>query len=213
MTTSQHPPLPKRVFLKLKRIARELDPVEREWSRAWPLIEPIQGWLHSGQERWLFNTARACPDRSNIVEIGSYRGRSSCSLGFGCQRSGKRVYAIDRFDGGPDLPQADSLEEFARNVERCGLSKIVQPVVGLSTEVAKTWSLPIRLLFVDGSHRYEDVVADFAAFFPFVVPGGIVAFHDVEPSWPGVLRAWNEVIKQQLIELGDCSTLSYGLKP
>ena len=79
-------------------------------------------------------------------------------------------------------------------------------------EVAKTWSKPIHLLFIDGSHRYEDVLADFAGFFPGVVPGGIVACHDVNGDWPGVYRAWHEVIKHQLSDIADCRTMGYGRK-
>lgn len=212
MTTASHPPLPRRVVLKLKRIVRELNKHERDWSRAWPLIDPIEGWLEGGQERWLFNAARSLSDGSNIVEIGSYKGRSTCCLGFGCYGAKKRVYAIDRFDGGPDLPRQDSLREFSENIERCGLSEYVVASVGMSSEIGKNWTKPIHLLFVDGSHQYEDVVTDFDVFFPKVVANGIVAFHDVDPKWPGVLRAWNEVVKSNLVDVGHSFSLAYGRK-
>jgi Methyltransferase domain len=213
MTVSQHPPLRARIVLKLKRIVRELDRGEREWIQAWPLIQPIEGWLYGGQERWLFDSARSLSNGSNIVEIGSYKGRSTCSLGFGCRGTQKRVFAIDRFDGGPDLPRADTFQDFSRNVEQCGLSEYIVPIVASSTDVARTWRKPIHLLFVDGSHKYEDVVADFVGFFPHVVSGGIVAFHDVETTWPGVLQAWNDVVRGRLTSLGNCHSLAYGSKP
>jgi hypothetical protein len=86
--------------------------------------------------------------------------------------------------------------------------------VGLSSEVAKSWDKPIHFLFVDGSHLYEDVLADFAGFFPHVVPGGLVAFHDVATeSWPGVLRAWRETIEHELIDIGYRDSMGYGRKP
>jgi hypothetical protein len=72
---------------------------------------------------------------------------------------------------------------------------------------------PIHLLFVDGSHEYEDVLRDFRGFAPHVAPGGTIALHDVEPVWPGPLRAWHEEIKHQLTDIGHCSTLAYGRKP
>jgi hypothetical protein len=56
------------------------------------------------------------------------------------------------------------------------------------------------------------VLADFHGFFPYVVPGGTVAFHDVSEAWPGVLRTWNE-IKPQLTKVGHCVGLGYGRKP
>jgi predicted O-methyltransferase YrrM len=37
----------------------------------------------------------------------------------------------------------------------------------------------LDLLFVDGSHRYEDVRDDFLRFKELVRPGGLIAFHDI----------------------------------
>jgi hypothetical protein len=211
---SPHPPLPRRIVLKIKRILRELPRSEREWIRAWPLIDSVEGLLFGGQERFLFNTARSLRPNCNIVEIGSFKGRSTCSLAFGCLGRKKRVYAVDSFDGNAwDFHERGFFEEFWNNIERCGLSGYVKPVAGLSSEVAKAWDKPIHFLFIDGSHRYEDVLADFTGFFPHVVPGGIVACHDVEESWPGVLRAWDRIIKHQLTDLGNCHSLAYGRKP
>jgi len=205
-------PLGTRVILKIKKIARDLDPGERRFRQAWSLIDSVEGFLAKEEAQWLFNVARRAPDGSNLVEVGSYKGRSTCSLAVGCLGTAKRVIAVDPFDGGPDLPRADSLPEFSKNLERCGVSDYVEPIVGLSTEVSKAWRKPIYFLFVDGSHKFEDVLADFSGLFPYVIPGGIVAFHDVSESWPGVLRAWNETIKHQLVDVGYCVEIGYGRK-
>lgn len=207
-------PFTTRVVLKIKKIARDISPAEKEFRRVWPLIEPIEGWLLASEGRWLFNAARSFPRRANIVEIGSYKGRSTCCLAFGCRGTKKRIFAVDTFDGGPDLQWHDSFPEFCLNIERCQLSEYVEPVRGISWEIAKTWNKPIHLLFIDGSHIYGDVMADFASFFPHVVPRGIVAFHDVvNEDWPDVGRAWHESIKHQLKQTGYCDSLGYGRKP
>ena len=208
-------PLATRVRLKIKRILRELTDSreEREWRRIWSFVDQVEGFLFEDQARWLFNAARSAPNGSNLVEIGSFKGRSTCCLAFGCYGSKKRVIAVDPFDGGPDLPKTNSLPDFLKNLDRGGLSEYVDPIVGRSAEVAKTWQKPIHLLFIDGSHNYEDVMADFVGFIPHVVPGGIVALHDVNGYWPGVLRAWNETIQHELTEIGYCNELGYGRKP
>jgi len=210
------PPLPRRIRLKLKRIYLDLTGprVEREWRRTWSLIDPIEGWLMEGQDRWLFDTAYSLPSPANIVEIGSFKGRSTCFLASGCRGTGKRVFAIDTFNGNDcDFGYRDFFEEFSQNVNRCGLSEYVQPVVGTSSDVAKTWNKPVHLLFIDGSHRYEDVLSDFDGFFPHVAPGGIVALHDVSEAWPGPLRAWHEIAKHRLVDVSHCLSLAYGRKP
>lgn len=210
------PPFVTRLKLKLKRIYRELGVprLDREWADAWSLIDSVQGWMAPGQERWLFEAAYSLPHTANIVEIGSFKGRSTCSLGFGCRGTRKRVYAIDTFDGGGwNFDERDFLHEFEANVRRCGLSRYIEPIRGKSTEVAKGWEKPIDLIFIDGSHEYEAVKADFEDFFQHVIPGGIVAFHDVNEEWPGVLRFWRETASRQLAHVGNCSSLAYGRKP
>src|SRR5208282_5493160 len=92
-------PFATRVVLKIRKTVRELDPAEREFGRAWPLINSVEGFLLEGQEKWLFKSARLLPDSANIVEIGSYKGRSTTCLAFGCRGTKKRVFAVDSFDG------------------------------------------------------------------------------------------------------------------
>lgn len=210
MTTS----LTRRIARRVKRTALDFTPTEREFRRAFPQIAPIPGWLQDDQEKWLFKSARALPDGVNIVEVGSFKGRSTCCLGFGCLGSRKRIFAVDSFNGNDsDFHERDFFAEFWANVERCGLSLYVEPVKGFSSEVAKTWNKPIHLIFIDGSHQYDDVLADFFGFLPHIVPGGLIAFHDVDKTWPDVLRAWNEVIKHKLTDVGYWSTIGYGRKP
>lgn len=207
-------PFATRVALKIQKIARDLDPAEREFRRVWPSIDSVEGLLVEGQEKWLFKAARSLPDSANLVEIGSFKGRSTCCLALGCRGTKKRVFAIDPFDRNEwDSRQQTFLQEFKQNIERCGVSNYVEPTIGLSNEVAKTWSKPIHFLFIDGSHRYEDVLADYTDFLPHVLPGGIIAFHDVCESWPGVLKAWHETIKHQLTNVGYCTTIGFGRKP
>lgn len=208
-----------RIRLAFERVStaifRTVSPAEREFRRIWPIIDAIEGLLVSpDQEHWLFRTARSMPDGAAIVEIGSFKGRSTCCLAYGCRGTKKHVFSVDTFDGNDaDFHHRNFFQEFWHNVEECGLTAYVTPVQGRSSEVAKTWANPVHLLFIDGSHQYEDVLADFYGFLPHIVPGGIVALHDVVETWPGPLRAWNDAVKHELVDLGTCTTLAYGTKP
>lgn len=210
------PPVSRRLRLKLKRIYLDItgSRVDREWRRAWSLGTSVDGWLYPEQERWLFDQAYALPDGAIILEIGSFKGRSTCFLASGCRGTRKKVFAVDTFNGNDrDFGYRDFLGEFVGNIKRGGLSRHVQPLVGVSWEVGEAWNKPIHLLFIDGSHEYEDVLRDFEAFFPHVVPGGIVAFHDVHESWPGPLRAWQDDVRHRLVDVGYCASLAHGRKP
>lgn len=50
--------------------------------------------------------------------------------------------------------------------------------------------------FIDGSHHYDDVKADIAAWLPKMKPGAVIAGHDYNDDFPGVVRAvaerWGE---------------------
>ena len=184
-------------------------------------ITGIEGFLVAGQEKWLFLAARSLPEDANIVEIGAFKGKSTVSLALGCLGSQRRVFSIDTFVGSYDDVRDSELEGmFARdffsdwqeNMKRTGVSEHTTALQGHSQDIVKSWSKPIHLLFIDGSHQYEDVIADFDHFFPHVVERGIVSVHDVTPSWPGPYRAWHERFQYVLIETGCCGSLAYGVK-
>jgi len=141
-------------------------------TRVKPLIADIPGWLTDEEGEALYELARSCRGDGAIVEIGSWKGKSTVCLGLGSQ-AGRSVpiYAID--------PHADyRFGDFKTNVERAGIAELVRPVASLSQPAADTFDEPIELLFVDGSHEYDLVLEDFEKWVPKVVDGGWVAFHD-----------------------------------
>src|SRR5260370_25863221 len=115
-------PLATRLALKIKRTIRELNPAEREFGGVRPLVNEIPGLLYGDEDKWLFTTARSLPDSANLVEVGSYKGRSTSCLAFGCRGSKKRVFAVDSFDVNDwDFREHGFFQEFRQNIDRCGL--------------------------------------------------------------------------------------------
>jgi len=144
-----------------------------EFARAVkPLIADVPGWLTDEEGEALYELAQRCTGHGVIVEIGSWKGKSTICLGLGSRAgNGVPIFAID--------PHADyRFGDFKTNVERAGIADLVTPVPSLSQPAADTFDEPIELLFVDGSHEYEHVLEDFEKWVPKVVDGGWVAFHD-----------------------------------
>ncbi len=141
-------------------------------ERVKPLIADVPGWLTDEEGEALYDLARRCSGRGAIVEIGSWKGKSTICLGVGSRAGeGVRIFAID--------PHADyRFGDFKSNVERAGISDLVTPIPSLSQAAADGFDEPIELLFVDGSHEYDLVLEDFEEWVPKVVEGGWVAFHD-----------------------------------
>ncbi|MCX7744995.1 MAG: class I SAM-dependent methyltransferase [Flavobacteriales bacterium] len=211
--------LKKRIYrlLRFQKNKQELisDQDLIDFNQVYPLIDQIPGFLKSPkQEQWFFKAARHAPPEAVIVEIGSFMGRSTASFAFGCMGSSKHVYAIDLFEGDNYMyGSGDFLKTFNENIKACGLEQFVTPIKQNSLQAASTWSKPIDILFIDGSHEYEDVKADFYGFYPHVKKGGIVAIHDIKGKWEGVIRFWKEVCNSGLLDnIGMVSSLGYGTK-
>lgn len=144
----------------------------------------VEGSLTPGEARLLFSCARGVAGGDSIVEIGSYRGRSTIALGAGSRAgSSVPVFAVD-----PHVPcrgvkgrqfGPEDLAEFYANVVAAKLGEIIRTVALSSSDAAKAWSeRNIGLLFIDGDHQYEAVRRDVGCWLPFVVPGGCMALHD-----------------------------------
>ena len=137
-----------------------------------PFIAGVPGWLTDEEGEALYELARRCDGRGVIVEIGSWKGKSTICLGLGSRAGrGVRLFAVD--------PHADyRFGDFKTNIERAGVAELVTPIASLSQAAADTFDEPIALLFVDGSHEEALVREDFDKWVPKVVDGGWVAFHD-----------------------------------
>lgn len=134
-----------------------------------------------------------------IVEIGSFRGKSTIRLAHGARVSGCEVYAVDPHDPFNDNGTWFGIEDravFLQNILNAGVADIVKPVF-LKSHVAGAcgWKEPIGLLFVDGDHTYEGAKRDIKCWVHHVVSGGLIAFHD---SWfEDVSRAITELLADE----------------
>ena len=155
-------------------------------------VEGIGGWLTPREGRLLYDLARRCTGRGVIVEIGSWKGKSTIWMASGSRRgAGVKVHAIDPHTAESDNLATQSavptLEEFTRNIRSAGLDDLVVPLVTTSAEAASHFSHPVELIFIDGAHDYASVALDLDLWFSKVVDGGTIAFHDTV-AWEGPRR-------------------------
>jgi predicted O-methyltransferase YrrM len=86
---------------------------------------------------------------------------------------------------------------FLSNVVHQGLQDQVVPFPSPSLMAAQYFRVmkppvSIDILHLDGSHEYEDVAADLAAWWPVIRKGGVMIGDDYHRGWPGVIRAVDE---------------------
>lgn len=185
----------------------------------------VKGFLIDLQGYLLMLLAEQGPGAGEIVEIGSFAGKSTCWLATGSKRAHReKVTAVDHFRGSEEhqpgtqfeepllVTEGTTYNEFLKNIREKGVDDYVTPIVGSSEEVARQWDRPIRLLFIDADHSYEESRRDFELWSPFVVPGGIIVFHDIE-VFEGVTRFYRELLAsdqgyKQLFSLGGMCAIS-----
>jgi MMP 1-O-methyltransferase len=172
--------------------------LETVLNDAWEETRKVPGHLSENEARFLGLLAACVPSRGTIVEIGSFKGRSTVMLAkVASHYALGPVVAIDPHNS-PILldhqanPEASSHKDFLRSVQAAGVSSHVQSHIAYSTEVATSWNLPIRLLWIDGDHSYEGAKKDLDGFFPHLVPLGVLALHDALNAFPGPIRVFVE---------------------
>ena len=162
-------------------------------------IQRIDGWLSDSEAKYLYSLASRGPSQGAIVEIGSWKGKSTIVLASGSSARGReKVYAVDHHKGsaeheGMGYKDINTEGEFRKNIKTAAVENHVIPLVMTSIDAVRNWQGPIRLLWIDGDHDYEAVKSDFLLWEPHVVPGGVIAFHDTY-SWEGPRRVVEEYI-------------------
>ena len=79
----------------------------------------------------------------------------------------------------PRTGRMDTLPAFRTTMHDAGLEDVVVAIVGQSPTVARHWSTPLSLLFIDGGHGEEPARLDYEGWSPHVAVGGTLAIHDV----------------------------------
>lgn len=149
------------------------------------LVGGVDGWLTPREGAALFRRAAACRGRGVVVEIGSWHGRSTIVLAAGAAAgAGAAVHAVDPHAGLPVIGAGPSLDRFQANLAAAGVTDRVVPHVCTSVEAARAFDAPVELVYIDGAHDHASVLADFQAWVPHVVDGGVMAFHDTI-GYPG----------------------------
>ncbi|HSZ48938.1 MAG TPA: class I SAM-dependent methyltransferase [Streptosporangiaceae bacterium] len=160
--------------------------------------EAARGFMPPDEGLALYQTAADYAHVGPIAEIGTYCGKSTIYLAAAAGSAGQLVVTVDHHRGSEEIQpgwehhdaelvdpatgRMDSLPFFRSALAAAGLEEHVVAVIGTSTDVARLWRTPLGMLFIDGGHSEQLVVADYEGWAPWVAPGGALAFHDIFPD-------------------------------
>jgi predicted O-methyltransferase YrrM len=155
-------------------------------------MKEIEGFLTTDEGVLLYQLAKNCTGKGVIVEIGSFKGKSTVYLALGSKYGNNvKVYAIDPHTGKGEYSsvfgETLTFKEFSQNIENARVEDVVIPMVMTSEQAAKKFGHKVELIFIDGGHDWISVWQDFNMWYPMIVEHGIIAFHDTV-GWPGPKR-------------------------
>lgn len=163
-------------------------------------VARTQGWLSLEEAELLYQLARGVASGC-IVEIGSYRGRSTVALALGSLSGSKvPIYAVDPHEvcdgalGGGFGPEDRA--EFFRAMLRTSCYKIVRPIDLSSEIITPGWTQPVGLLWIDGDHSYGGAKRDFGCWGPHLADNACVAFDDSLDPRLGPAQVIEEALAQ-----------------
>ena len=149
----------------------------------------IEGWTSNGELTCLYETAKLY---RSIVEIGSWKGRSTHALLSGCKG---KVYAVDHFKGTDSDGDAHKeakinsdgvYKQFIANTKDVGNLKVLR----MSSQEASLQfkDKSVDMVFIDAGHTYEEVKKDIELWKNKAKK--IICGHDY--NFPGVKQAADE---------------------
>lgn len=182
------------------------------------MVGKIDGWVSDIEGELLYDLARNCKGDGVIVEIGSWKGKSTIWLGKGSKAGNKlKVYAIDPHTGSHEHKKESdkvwTFEEFKKNISKAQVEDVVVPIPKASEETAKNFNQTVELIFIDGAHDYDSAKLDFELWFPKVKDGGVMAFHDTI-GWRGPTKVVRESVynSKNFRNIGLVGSITYAEK-
>jgi predicted O-methyltransferase YrrM len=159
------------------------------------LAENIKGFLDPDEGNCLYEIAKEAALHGPCLEVGGYCGKSALYIGIACKESGSILFSIDHHRGSdehqpgeayfdPELFDVrayaiDTLSLFRRTLQIAELEDTVVPIVCTSDLAARAWTIPLALVFIDGGHAYETVLADYHYWVKHIVSNGYLLIHDI----------------------------------
>lgn len=162
-------------------------------------INKVEGHLGLNEGRLLFDITKSLKGNSVIVEIGAFKGKSTCFIAEGIGSKRIQFFSIDTWHN--DAMQQGRQDVFAGFLENIKPYKDkIQPLRGYSGELRKDWpqEKKIDFLWIDGDHSYKGIKRDIQDWVPLVRKNGFICFHDYRDA-PGVKEAVDKIAADKTI--------------
>jgi len=174
------------------------------------LKQDLQGW---NSEHVIFRRLIDETVPKTIIEVGTWKGASAINMALICKHvwlENTKIYCVDTWLGAlefwtthKDTPERDLMlkngypsiyNQFISNVIHNKVQDMIIPVPNTSfigAKILQHYGVKAELIYIDGSHEYEDVVSDIKSYKELCT--GVIFGDDY--NWPSVQRAVNDSLK------------------
>jgi predicted O-methyltransferase YrrM len=118
---------------------------------------------------FLLNLARG-RQAKRILEVGTYRARTTCALHLNCPNAEVISYDIQVLESA-----------YRERIQKAANVQLRHASFSASAAELRR-ERPFDLIFVDGSHYFEHVLEDSRLALELMAPAGIVVWHDYRPN-------------------------------
>ena len=177
-------------------------------------IDEVKGFLDPEEGKALYEYCLVAAEVGPCLEVGSYCGKSTVYLGEACRSASVTLFAVDHHRGSEEHQPGeeyhdqalfddsaglmDSFREFRATMRKADLEDVVVPIVAPSLVAAQDWRTPLGMVFIDGGHSLEAAMIDYRSWASHIVPGGVLAIHDIFPDPADGGQAPYEIFKLAL---------------
>ncbi|NUP52905.1 MAG: class I SAM-dependent methyltransferase [Catenulispora sp.] len=160
--------------------------------------EAAPGFMPADEGLALHDAAERAAKIGDLLEIGTYCGKSTIYLAAAAATADRVVVTVDHHRGSeeqqpgweyhdpalvdPRVGLMDTLPTMRHTLHAAGVEDRVIAIVGRSPAVARLWNTPVGLVFIDGGHTDEHAQGDYEGWARHVAPGGLLVIHDVFPD-------------------------------
>jgi hypothetical protein len=149
-----------------------------------------------------------------IIEVGTWKGQSAINMGHLCKKYNLNtvIYCVDTWLGALEFwTNKNDVEhnllckhgyptiyyQFLSNVVHENLQDTIIPIPtpsNIGSKILIRKNIKADLIYIDGSHEYEDVLQDIKNYSCLLNLNGIMFGDDYNKSWPGVKQAVDEYV-------------------
>lgn len=157
-----------------------------------------------------------------IVEVGSWKGLSTCTMAKICKECNIQasIIAIDTWLGAQefwtwglnDILRGKSLNlingypsvynTFVKNVKLLDYTDLIAPLPlpsKVAADVLEYYNIKADIIYIDAAHDYDSVKQDITVYQKIAKTNTIIFGDDYTPNWPGVEQAVDEILPNRII--------------